>query len=161
VTSLAFHADQLFYPVPGGIGTYVRKLVPALAAADPSLDIALFHARFAARGRSGEGDPRPDPPERWMRGFWSQELPDGIARLYPKWAALGRPGLPASLATRDLLHTPSPSAVPPPGPAQRLVVTVHDLAFLVHGELFPPAWRLMFRAGLWRAVRSAQALIAV
>jgi glycosyltransferase involved in cell wall biosynthesis len=160
VTTLAFHVDQLYYPVPGGIGTYVRKLVPALADADPSLDIGLFHARFEPR-TPGEGGAGPVPPERWMRGFWSEELRDGIAGLYPRWAALGRPRLPASIASRDVLHTPSPSAVPPPGPAQRLVVTVHDLAFLVHGDLFPPAWRVMFRAGLRRAVRSADALIAV
>ena len=46
MTTLAFHVDQLYYPAPGGIGTYVRRLVPALAEADPKLDIRLFHARF-------------------------------------------------------------------------------------------------------------------
>jgi glycosyltransferase involved in cell wall biosynthesis len=149
MTSLAFHADQCFYPVPGGIGTYVRRLVPALAALDPSLEVALFHARF------------PDVrPERWMRDYWIEELPQGIRQLYPRWALLRRPSLPPSLSTRDLLHAPSPSAVPPAGPRQRLVVSVHDVAFLVEPQAFPTQWRLMFRAGLRRAVRSADAVIA-
>jgi len=154
VTSVAFHADQLFYPVPGGIGTYVRKLVPAMLAADPTCRLTLFHARFD----QGSGA---DPPERWMRDHWVEELPGRIGRLYPSWALLGRPALPAGLGSLDVLHAPSPSAVPPPGPKQRLVVTVHDLAFLVHGETYPPRWRAMFRAGLRRALKSAHALIAV
>ena len=67
MTSVAFHVDQLFSPSPGGIGTYVRRLVPALAAHDPSLDVKLFHARFEGAA-----------PERWMRKFWVEELPRNI-----------------------------------------------------------------------------------
>lgn len=150
MTSVAFGADQLFAPVPGGVGTYVRRLVPALAAADPSIEIALFHARFAGTR-----------PERWIRELWVEELPWDIRLLYPSWALLGRPSLPPSLSGRDVLHAPNPVAVPPAGPGQRLVVTVHDLAFLIRPEAFPARWRLMYRAGLRRAVRRADALIAV
>ena len=35
MTSVAFHIDQLYFSAPGGIGTYVRNLVPALAHQDP------------------------------------------------------------------------------------------------------------------------------
>jgi glycosyltransferase involved in cell wall biosynthesis len=151
VTSLAFHVDQLFYPNPGGIGTYVRRLLPELAEADPSLQIALFHAHFA-------GAPK---RERWMRAFWTEELDQGIKALYPAWALNGRPGLPASLSGRDLLHAPTPSAIPPKGRRQRLVVTVHDVAFLTVPRAFPARWRLLFRAGLRRAVRTADAIVTV
>ena len=48
MTSLAFLVDQLFSPTPGGMGTYVRELVPALSRADPSLELTLFHSRFDA-----------------------------------------------------------------------------------------------------------------
>jgi glycosyltransferase involved in cell wall biosynthesis len=147
--TLAFHVDQLFYPTPGGIGTYVRRLVPELAEADPGLDIALFHARFGP-GR---------PPEAWTRRFWTDELPQGIRTLYPGWATVGRPRLPPSVEQRRLLHAPSPSAVPPKGPRQRLVVTVHDVAFLSNPEVFPPRWRLLFRLGLRRALRTADAIV--
>ncbi len=151
MTSLAFHTDQLYYPTPGGIGTYVRRLVPELRVADPTLEIALFHARFDGR----------TPPDRWTRDFWTEELPHGIRALYPGWAIAGRPALPPSLAGRDLLHAPSPSAVPPKGRRQRSVVTVHDVAFLSHPEAFPPRWRLLFRAGLRRALRTADAIVTV
>ncbi len=150
MTSLAFQVDQVLSAVPGGTGTYVRRLVPALVAADPDLSIALFHARFAGA-----------VPERWMRGFWTEELPLGIRRLYPSWNLLGRPPLPPSLAGRDLLHAPTAVTVPPSGVRQRLVVTVHDLAFVVHPEAFPREWRLLYRLGLHRAVRTADAVIAV
>ena len=87
---VAVHVDQLFFPAPGGIGTYIRNLVPAMAAHDPSLELVLFHSRFAS----------PEPPERWMREFWVEELPASVRSLYPRWAALGRPALPPSLADR-------------------------------------------------------------
>jgi glycosyltransferase involved in cell wall biosynthesis len=151
VTSLAFHVDQLFYPTPGGIGTYVRSLLPELRIADPTLQIALFHARFDGR----------TPPDRWTRAFWTEELPHGIRALYPGWATAGRPSLPPSLAGRDLLHAPSPSAVPPKGPRQRSIVTVHDVAFLSHPDVFPPRWRMLFRAGLRRTIRTADAIVTV
>jgi glycosyltransferase involved in cell wall biosynthesis len=151
VPTLAFHVDQAFYASPGGIGAYVRHLVPALADADPSLQIALFHARFD-RSRA---------PERWMRSFWTEELSEGIRALYPAWAVAGRPGLPSTLSNRDLLHAPSPVAVPPKGSGQRLVVTIHDIAFLTHPDMFPPRWRMLFRAGLRRAVRTADAIVTV
>ena len=151
MTTVAFHIDQLYYPTPGGIGTYVRRLVPELRVADPTIEIALFHARFDGR----------TPPDRWTRDFWTEELPHGIRALYPGWALVGRPALPPSLAGRDLLHAPSPSAVPPKGRRQRSVVTVHDVAFLSHPEAFPPRWRLLFRAGLRRTLRTADAIVTV
>jgi glycosyltransferase involved in cell wall biosynthesis len=150
VTSLAFLVDQMFSPAPGGMGTYVREIVPALSRAEPSLDISLFHSRF---GR--------EVPEQWMAGYPSVEVPTSIRTLYPSWALLRRPALPPELASQDLIHSPVPAAVPPAGPHQRLVVTVHDVAFLVHRELFPIQWRTMYRAGLARAVRSADAIITV
>jgi glycosyltransferase involved in cell wall biosynthesis len=39
------------------------------------------------------------------------------------------------------------------------VITVHDVAFLVFPGAFPAAWRLMYRAALRRAVRTADAII--
>jgi glycosyltransferase involved in cell wall biosynthesis len=150
MTSVAVLTDQAFAQFPGGTATYVRRLVPALSETDPSLDITLFHTRLP--------DARPEP---WMRRYWMEELSAGMRSLYPQWAIRRGPALPADLAGKDLLHAPSAVAVPPSGPGQRLVVTVHDLAFLVHPGSFPRRWALTYRAGLARAVRSADALIAV
>jgi glycosyltransferase involved in cell wall biosynthesis len=155
LTSLAFLIDQLFSPAPGGMGTYVRELVPALSRAEPSLEISLFHSRFEAdrSERSME--------ERWVRDFPVVELPGSIRQLYPSWALARRPPLPSPLSSHELVHSPVPAAVPPAGPGQRLVVTVHDVAFLVHPRFYPRQWRLMYRLGVARAVRSADAVIAV
>lgn len=149
MTQVAFHVDQPFFQTPGGIGTYVRNLVPAVAARDPSLQVTLFHARFGSH----------EPPERWMRGFWVEELPWPIRTLYPRWDLLGRPALPASLQAADIVHATNPAAIPPSGRGQRLVVTVHDLAFERFPELFPRAWRILYRLGLRAAVKRADAII--
>ena len=148
MTSVAFHVDQLFYPASGGIGTYVRRLVPALAKRDPSLEIKLFHARFPNA-----------VPERWTRTFWMEELPQSIRSLYPRWNLVGRPGLPHPLSTLDVVHGPSPASIPPAGPDQKLVITVHDIAFLAYPQHFPREWRTVFRLGLRAAVRRADAIV--
>jgi glycosyltransferase involved in cell wall biosynthesis len=148
VTSVAFHVDQPFSRVPGGMGTYVRELVPAIAALDPELDLTLFHSRFARA------------PETWMTRFRRVALPQRIRTLYPSWALLGRPPLPPPLDRADLIHAPSPSAVPPVRPGQRLVVTVHDVAFRLHPAMYPPPWRALYRLGLRRALRRADAILA-
>ena len=149
MTRLAIHVDQLFSAAPGGIGTYVRNLVPALAQEDPSLQITLFHSRFASA----------DPPERWMRKFWVEELPAGIKTLYPRWNLTGRPPLPGSLRGAALVHGTNHAAVPPTAGGQKLIVTVHDLAFEHVPGMFPRSWRAMYKLGLRAAVRRADAIL--
>jgi len=124
---VAIHVDQLFFPAPGGIGTYIRNLVPAMATHDPALELVLFHSRFAS----------PEPPERWMREFWVEELPASIRSLYARWATLGRPALSPALRAAGLVHATNPAAIPPVTEGQRLVVTVHDLAFERYPSMFP------------------------
>jgi glycosyltransferase involved in cell wall biosynthesis len=96
-----------------------------------------------------------------MDRFPTRQLPHGIRRLYLQWALAGSPALPEDLGAMDLVHAPSPVALPPPGANQRLVVTVHDLAFRVYPRLFPAAWRNLFRAGVRRAAATADAIITV
>lgn len=146
---VALHVDQLFLTVPGGVGTYIRNLVPALARRDPSLEVTLFHARF---------DP-PKPAEPWMTAFADEELAGSIRSLYPRWNLAGRPALPAPLRSADLVHAMSGSAIPPVADGQRLVVTVHDLAFDRYPGMFPRPWRAMYRLGLRAAVRRAHAIV--
>ena len=146
---VAIHVDQLFFQTPGGIGSYVRGIVPAMAARDPSLRITLFHARFRS----------PEAPEPWMLDHRVEELPKEVRSLYPRWSLLGRPALPPSLRDADVLHATNHVAIPPAGPGQRLVVTVHDLAFLSFPGLFPRTWRVLYRLGLRAAVRRADAIV--
>ena len=87
------------------------------------------------------------------------EVPHSIRTLYPSWDVLGRPALPASLDDADIVHATNPAAVPPVRGDQRLVVTVHDLAFERFPELFPRDWRWLYRAGLRAAVKRADAIL--
>ncbi len=147
MTTVAFHADQLFFAAPGGIGTYIRELVPRLDE-DEALEVTLFHAAFDR-----------EPGEELLRAFPRHRLGRSISWLYPSWDLLGRPALPPELGSLDLVHAPNPAAIPPTRPGQRLVVTVHDLAFHPHPRLYPPRWLALYRLGTRRAARRAHALI--
>lgn len=149
MTSVAIHVDQVFFRAPGGIGTYLRNLVPALARRDPGLDIRLFHTRFPAE----------EMGERWIRDHWVEELNGSIRVLYPRWDLTARPPLPETLRSADVLHATNHVAIPPAAPGQALVVTVHDLAFEHFPAMFPRTWRMLYRAGLRAAVRRADAVL--
>jgi glycosyltransferase involved in cell wall biosynthesis len=146
---VALQVDQLFFDAPGGIGTYVRHLAPALARCDPALELTLFHATF----------PRTDPPEPWLATHRVQEVPGSIRSLYPRWNVLGRPGLPGALAESDVVHATNHVAIPPAPRGASLVVTVHDLAFEHLPGTFPRRWRALYRSGLAAAVRRADAIV--
>jgi glycosyltransferase involved in cell wall biosynthesis len=113
------------------------------------LQLTLFHSRFASH----------EVPERWMRDHWVEELSGSIKTLYPRWDSIGRPALPASLRALDVVHATNPAAIPPTAAGQRLVVTVHDLAFEHHPNLFPRPWRALYKLGLRAAVRRADAIL--
>jgi glycosyltransferase involved in cell wall biosynthesis len=149
----AFHVDQLWFSAPGGIGTYVREMLQALPAADPSLELVRFRSRWRGRYPSG-GSPLTTDGR-----YPGVEVPHSIRTLYPSWDVIGRPALPASLDDADIVHATNPAAVPPVHGDQRLVVTVHDLAFERFPELFPRDWRWLYRAGLRAAVRRADAIL--
>lgn len=149
MTSVAIGVDQLWYDVPGGVGTYIRNLVPALLARDPTLDVTVFHARFH----------KPDPDEPWMRGLRVETLSSSIRSLYPSWNVAARPALRPSLARADIVHATTGVAIPPAARGQRLVVTIHDLAFLRFPEAFDRRWRWLYRLGLRAAVRRADAIV--
>lgn len=146
---VALQVDQLFLNAPGGIGTYIRNLVPALANRDPSVEMMLFHSRFDS----------PQPPEPWIREHSTHELRARMRSLYLRWNVVGRPPLPAPLAGADIVHVTNHAGVAPAGARQRLVVTVHDLAFDVLPGAFPARWRVVYRLGLRAAVRRADAIV--
>jgi glycosyltransferase involved in cell wall biosynthesis len=146
---VALQIDQLFLNAPGGIGTYIRNLVPAMARRDPSLEMTLFHPRFES----------PEPPEPWIADYPTIQLRGTMRSLYPRWNVVGRPPLPAPLASTDVVHVTNHAGIAPSGQGQRLVVTVHDLAFDILPGAFPPRWRVVYRLGLRAAVRRADAIV--
>jgi glycosyltransferase involved in cell wall biosynthesis len=151
MTSVALLVDQLFSPAPGGVGTYVRNLLPALARQDPSVDLRPFHARSGTRPSASD--------DALLARFDTVELPATIRSLYPRWNLTGRPPLPGPLADADLVHAASAVAVPPAGDGHKLVVTVHDLAFLAVPSMFPRQWRQVYRTGLRATLRRADTIV--
>jgi hypothetical protein len=111
-------AYNLLHLVPGETGgaeVYARRLLPALRAAEPELDLTLFLGGSAAREDWGEGvrveGLRFDPRSRVRRVLAEQTLlPRAVRRAKP-----------------DLLHNlfntaPALVAVPQ-------VTTIHDVVF--------------------------------
>ncbi|MGH2594342.1 MAG: glycosyltransferase family 4 protein [Actinomycetota bacterium] len=145
---VAFHIDQLWFAAPGGIGTYVWELLPALGETDPSMDMVPFRSSWPH-----------DPARMWLGGRPPVVIPGTIRTLYPSWDLLGCPALPQALADAAVVHATNPAAVPPVRDGQRLVVTVHDLAFERFPELFPRSWRWLYRAGLRAATKRADAIL--
>ena len=119
-----------------GTGTYLRMLVPALREAGVEVHEAVNPRRRGAGGGviSSLRNARAD---RW-------------------WAELELPRLARSLRA-DLVHHPLPAR----SPGVRTVVTVHDLAFDVHPELFARRFATWARVAHARAARAADAVVAV
>ena len=84
---VAVHVDQLWFSAPGGIGTYVRQLVPELSAA--GADLTLFRSRSARRRG-------PD----WLEAYPGAVVPGRIRTLYPRWDLTGRPAVAGVAAGR-------------------------------------------------------------
>lgn len=148
---VAFHVDQLWVSAPGGIGTYVSELLKAIPASDETVELTPFYSRW----RWGPSE----APTTTDGRYPGVELPWSIRTLYPAWDLLGRPALPSTLSNADVVHATNPAAVPPIHGDQRLVVTVHDLAFQRFPELFPRRWLWLYRAGLRAAVKRAHAVL--
>src|SRR6187431_1009797 len=134
---VALHTDQLWFSAPGGIGTYVRELSGALRALEDAPDLVTFQV--------GAGD-----------GSADQVVTGSIRSVYPRWDLTGRPALPFRC---DVVHATNHAAIPPAADSTALVVTVHDLAFDVFPEAFPPAWRWLYRAGVRAAARRADLIL--
>lgn len=145
---VAFHVDQLWFDAPGGIGTYVREMASALADLDPSVEILPFRSTWR---RDPPGIPLLPKPPVVVRGT--------IRTLYPSWDLLGRPALPAELDDAAVVHATNHAAVPPARGGQRLVATVHDLAFDRYPALYPRDWRWLYHAGLRATAKRADAIL--
>ncbi len=144
---IAVFADQLFYRQPGGIGTYLRHLVPGIAAALPADEFVLPH-----HGPEG-AQPFPGVPNVEARRLYGRRDVTGVM-----WHSVQRPSLESCLGRLDLVH--APSLVCPPSRAP-LVATVHDLGVVKFPGSFPTQWRLFHRRGLSLILRKAGIILAV
>ncbi|HUS62572.1 MAG TPA: glycosyltransferase family 1 protein [Acidimicrobiales bacterium] len=134
-------AEQLRRGVPGGIGTYARGLLGGLhQLAAPDVEV-IVHASRARR--------TPDPLSSLGHRVDASPLPGILlTRLWDR--GLARP--PAG----DVMHATSFAV--PPSVAPR-VIAVHDLAWRVVPEAFPPRGRRWHERALRRAIASDASLV--
>ena len=162
--AVAMTVEQLWQPVPGGSGTYIRELAAALAArgdvtltgirARPSDPHASPPTPSCAQGVQRPESPNPGPvidlPA--VMQLHSSRLPRPA--LYESWLRLRRPRVPGPRP--DVIHATTWAVPPRSAP---LVVTVHDLAFQRSPDHFTPRGVAFFNRALEITRREADVVI--
>ena len=150
--SVLLAVEQLRRRVPGGIGVYARCLLGglALAATDGDEGDEVDVALLASRPPKGVGDPL----DAFGRPLYTSRLPSRL--LTRAWDH----GLSRAPAGFDVVH--SVSVASPRlrhSSPERLVVTVHDVAWRRHPEATTRRGVRWHEAALRRATRSGAALV--
>ena len=118
---VAVPLEQCWHDVPGGTARTSIDLTTALAARD-DVDVVGVAARHAS------------PPEpAWRPEVPVEHLPLPRPLLYETWHGLRRPRVESATGPVDVCHVVGGAVAPSAAP---LVVTIHDLAFEHHPELF-------------------------
>jgi glycosyltransferase involved in cell wall biosynthesis len=141
------------YLVPGKVGgteVYARRLIEAMATAQPGWEWIVYCGRDAAASLAGEAWPGNTRIVSSLR-----PSADKVSRL-----ALEQLWLPlrARRDRVDLLHSLG-TTTPVRAPLPR-VVTIHDLIYLHFPETFPRAASLVLRGTVGAGARAAQRVIA-
>lgn len=150
---VAYLADPMYYHMMAGTARYTAELAEQLATL-PDVDLHLLSTYppdvIAARAQE--------------RGYpLAESVPQAIkqkALQYLSWHVGGIPGaMTEATANADVVHSPT-LLVPPRGRCP-LVVTVLDLICVLFPHYQPLKPRLIAQTALRRAVKDADALIAI
>ena len=136
---IAMTVEQLWQPVPGGSGTYIRELVREYACRP---DVSVTGVTAWHRGPAPEG-----------LALRLTRVPLPRAALYDAWQRVRRPRVGRGA---DVVHATTWAI---PGTRAPLVVTVHDLAFLHDPGHFTPRGVRFFERGLQITRDEAAAVI--
>ncbi|HEU5152025.1 MAG TPA: glycosyltransferase family 1 protein [Iamia sp.] len=136
--------EQCWHRVPGGTATSILAVAGALAAR-PEVELVGVAARHDG-----------PPPAPWVPPVPVRHLPLPRPLLYETWHAVRRPRVERATGPVDLVHA---TAVAVPGTRAPLVVTVHDLAFLVAPEQATKHGLRFFRRGTELARRHARLVL--
>ncbi len=130
---VAVPLEQCWHDVPGGTARTSIDLTTALAARD-DVEVVGVAARHAA-----------PPASAWRPSVPVEHLPLPRPLLYETWHGLGRPRVESATGPVDLCHVVGGAVAPSTAP---LVVTIHDLAFLHHPDMFTRHGLRFFRRAL-------------
>ena len=148
---IAMTVEQLWQPVPGGSGTYIRALTEQFQDREDAV-LTGIRARGPVDGSRGL------PADMEVLSTW---LPRPL--LYEAWGRLRTPPVPRpggklhAKAHYDVVHATTWAIPPRSAP---LVVTVHDLAFLRSPEHFTTRGVSFFERAL-RVVRKEADIVVV
>ena len=142
---------NLLFLIPGETGgreTYTRELIRAIRLERPGLQVTGFIGQEAAALSR----------DTWLNELDTVTLPANT-RSRPAWALAEQLLLPRAArgAGIDLLHSPANTA--PIFGRFRRVVTIHDLLYKRHPELFGPVTRTATAMIIGGAARTAHRLI--
>ncbi len=130
---VAYTLEQCWHRVPGGTGVAALRIAEALG---PHNDIRLI----GVAGRH-----RHLPPEPWEPPIPVAHLPLASPWLYEAWLRCGWPKVEVATGKVDIAH--ATTLIPCPTDA-KLVVTLHDLAFLHDPTQFTKHGARVFRNSL-------------
>ncbi len=137
---IAVPLEQCWHEVPGGTARASIDLTRALDARS-GIEIVGVAARH----------PSP-PPEPWQPTVPVHHLALPRPLLYETWHGLGRPRVESVTGPVDLCHVVGGAIAASDAP---LVVTIHDLAFLHHPEMFTRHGLRFFRRALQLTIERA------
>ncbi len=141
---VAYTLEQCWHRVPGGTGVAALRIAEALA---PHNDIRLV----GVAGRH-----RHLPPEPWVPTIPVAHLPIASPWLYETWLRMKWPKVEVATGKIDIAH--ATTLIPCPTDA-RLVVTLHDLAFLHDPSQFTSHGVNVFRRSLSQIKRRADLVL--
>jgi glycosyltransferase involved in cell wall biosynthesis len=138
---VAYTLEQLWHRVPGG--TAVAAVETARRLRDVDLvGVSAWHRAL------------PDDP--WRPPISVRRLPVPPHVLYETWHRLRRPRVERATGPVDVIHATGVAVPPRTAP---LIVTVHDLSYLVYPEHFSAQGRRFFRQALELTRRDADLVL--
>ena len=141
---VAYTLEQCWHSVPGGTAVAALRVAEALEEHD---DIRLI----GVAGRHAHL-----PPDPWLPSIPIAHLPIASPWLYQTWLRFGWPKVERAAGTVDVAH--ATGLIPCPTDA-KLVVTVHDLAFLHEPKHFTKHGVRTFNASLDHIRRHADLVL--
>lgn len=136
---------------PTGTGRYTRQLLASLATlgAENAFKLVVVNSRHGAIA----------PLDTPSSNFDIVRLPGAGRTLKLRWLARCGPDVSVETGPLDVFHSPSVDFMAA-GHTPR-VLTLHDLCFLTHPQLFPVKDRLMHRLGLRHMLAVTRSIITV